>query len=170
MRFDNFNGDFKQVPGAKGYYVNEVGVLVSTKLGTPKEIKFFANVDGYMITGIQNNEGKKIKIRRARIVALTWIPNDLPKLRNVVCHNDGTRTNDSVGNLHWGTQAENMQEAVAHGTIWPGGVRKFSNDDVVAIRYAHDNGASILGLSKEYNVDRATIRNCVKNVTYQDVA
>ena len=33
-----------------------------------------------------------------------------------VCHNDGTRTNNTVGNLRWGTPSENQLDRIDHGT------------------------------------------------------
>lgn len=32
------------------------------------------------------------------------------------CHRDGTRTNNHISNLYWGTHTENIQDAVRHGT------------------------------------------------------
>lgn len=32
------------------------------------------------------------------------------------CHRDGDRTNNHLGNLYWGTRAENVRDAIEHGT------------------------------------------------------
>lgn len=49
-----------------------------------------------------------------RLVALAFIPN--PGSLPLVLHADGTRTNNSVENLRWGTTGDNLRDAVKHGT------------------------------------------------------
>lgn len=59
-----------------------------------------------------------------------------------VCHWDGTRTNDHLSNLRWGTRADNVGDAIRHGTAYRlppmTGERhpqaKLTNADVVLIR------------------------------------
>ena len=34
----------------------------------------------------------------------------------VACHSDGTKTNNALSNLRWGTYTDNAHDAVAHGT------------------------------------------------------
>lgn len=170
MRFENIDGDFKEVPGYKGYFVTKDGKLVTARRGKPKVMKFRMDHEGYYTMTVCI-DGKYLKLKRARAIALAWIPNSNPKYYNNVCHNDGTRNNDNVNNLRWGTFQENMQDKRQHGTnVASGGKRKLVTEQVEAIREAFENGQSILRLAKEYALDRATIRRCVNYVTYQDVA
>lgn len=170
MRFENIEGDFKEIPGFEGYYVTQDGIVVTTRQGQPKLRKFTADVDGYMVISAVKN-GRKGKLKRSRAVALAWISNAKPNLYNTVCHNDGTRTNDHVSNLRWATFRENMLDKRLHGTnVNSGGGRKLTPKQVEEIRESYNSGTAILSLANKYNLDRATIRRCVNYVTYQEVA
>jgi hypothetical protein len=48
------------------------------------------------------------------------------------CHADGSKDNNSLSNLRWGTRKENMQDAVRHGTI--------NTRAALATRWGHANG------------------------------
>jgi hypothetical protein len=51
-----------------------------------------------------------------RLVALTFHgPSPFPKAQ--VLHRDGDATNNHADNLYWGTQQQNMDDAVRHGTL-----------------------------------------------------
>ena len=59
----------------------------------------------------------------------------------LVCHEDGDNANNRVGNLRYGTQASNMQDAVRHGTACLGEKSSFCRitADVVRSIRAHDH-------------------------------
>lgn len=50
-----------------------------------------------------------------RLVALVYIPN--PENLPYVCHKDNVPTNNSVKNLYWGTQKDNMSQASRDGRM-----------------------------------------------------
>lgn len=50
-----------------------------------------------------------------KLVALAFIPN--PNNYVYVLHNDGNCNNNCVTNLRWGTQKDNIQDAIKHGTF-----------------------------------------------------
>lgn len=49
-----------------------------------------------------------------RLVAFTFL--GPPPPNHEVCHGDGDPANNNVENLRWGTRAENIYDAVRHGT------------------------------------------------------
>lgn len=51
------------------------------------------------------------------------------------CHADGTRDNNCVGNLRWGTRAENMQDAKRHG--------RTGNAASLAARWGHKRAEGV---------------------------
>lgn len=54
-------------------------------------------------------------VRMHRVVAEAFIPN--PDDLSMVLHGDGSRTNNAVENLRWGTRSDNSKDAVKHGTF-----------------------------------------------------
>lgn len=50
-----------------------------------------------------------------RLVALVYIPN--PEELPYVCHKDNVPTNNTVSNLYWGTQKDNMAQASREGRL-----------------------------------------------------
>lgn len=74
-----------------------------------KELKVQVNIDGYYVINLQK-DGKSYHRRRARLLALTFIPN--PDNLPVVNHIDHTRTNDSLDNLEWVSYKENSRKSV----------------------------------------------------------
>lgn len=49
------------------------------------------------------------------MVALVYLPN--PECLPYVCHKDNVPTNNSVSNLYWGTQKDNMSQASKDGRL-----------------------------------------------------
>lgn len=70
------------------------------------------------------------------------------------CHNNGNRSDNRVGNLRWGTRAENYEDARRHGTNSKGvrhGGAKLTEQAVSAIRAdqrLHREIASAYGISR----------------------
>ena len=85
-----------------------------------------------------------------------------------VCHADGNPANNQLTNLRYGTQAENMQDRVKHGTSNRGercGNTKLTEADVLEIRELYGTGrftqahlARAFGVTRE-NVG-AIVRRC----------
>lgn len=88
------------------YCVNERGEVLSlrkNKVLSPKR-----NWDGYLRVQLwEHNSCKYISIHR--LVAEEFIPN--PMNKPFVNHIDGDKTNNSVDNLEWCTQQENIRHA-----------------------------------------------------------
>lgn len=66
------------------------------------------NGSGYLSVGLTEN-GKTKTIRVSRIVAITWIENELNKPQ--VNHIDGVKYNNYAVNLEWNTSGENVTHA-----------------------------------------------------------
>jgi hypothetical protein len=73
-----------------------------------------------------------------------------------VCHRDGTRDNDTVGNLYYGTRSQNMQDALKHGIFILNGA-KLTWDNVDDIKKRLGNGEKGRSIAKAYSVSEATI-------------
>lgn len=74
-------------------------------------------------------------------------------------HRDGTRTNNSAANLHWGTRSQNMRDKEAHGTA-PKGERhpqaKLTDEQVRLIREWHAAGVSPTVAMNTFGISRMT--------------
>lgn len=71
---------------------------------------------GYLTVSLSDRKHKRQTFFVHRLVAKAFIPN----LHNYpqVNHIDGNKENNSVENLEWVTQTENMQHAVDNGLKW----------------------------------------------------
>jgi hypothetical protein len=75
------------------------------------------------------------------------------------CHGDGDPANNSLSNLRWGTRASNAADRVEHGTATIGAqhpMARLTEQDVLALRRRHAEGASATELAAEFNVSRMT--------------
>lgn len=69
--------------------------------------------DGYPCVRLTVN-GKRKKWRVHRIMAELFLP-PRPSLKHQICHIDGTKSNNAVSNLRWGTALENAADREKHG-------------------------------------------------------
>lgn len=76
-----------------------------------------------------------------------------------VRHLDGTKNNNVLLNLKWGTRKENMGDAIVHGTVTSGERAHFSkltNESVLKIREMFDSGILSNVIAKMFNVSIPT--------------
>jgi hypothetical protein len=72
------------------------------------------NGRGYPCVTLSRNNARKI-VCVHRLVAQAFLPDSHFDGADV-CHNDGSRTNNHVSNLRWGTRSDNITDTVIHGT------------------------------------------------------
>lgn len=111
------------IPGYPGYYISKRGVLYSRwdingkgvlKKRYHKKVPHL-NKNGRYIIGLSQPGLGTTKWLIHRLVALVYIPN--PEKLPYVCHKDNVPTNNSVSNLYWGTQKDNMSQASSEGRL-----------------------------------------------------
>jgi hypothetical protein len=107
--------EWRDVPNEPKYAVSSHG-----NVRGPRGIMSpWSNQDGYRLVDIRNKHW-----RVASLVMFVFVgPRSADK---EVCHNDGTRTNDRLDNLRYGTRLENMSDKVLHGTTYKGADNVFS--------------------------------------------
>ena len=99
---------WKDIKGYEGLYqVSNLGKVKSLKKHQ-KILKLSDNGRGYMFVGLSKNNKRKNK-NVHRLVAETFISNYDNLLQ--VNHKDGNKNNNSVDNLEWVTQKQNLQHA-----------------------------------------------------------
>ena len=134
---------WKDVKGFEGLYkVSNEGVLFSTprqhtKGGVVKRIRTYQGYEKYNLY----KDGKMYLKRVHRLFAEHFIPN--PENKPYINHIDGNPLNNTLDNLEWVTQKENVQHAIRTGLMNVNGENnpsaKLTDQEVLEIRdlYKH---------------------------------
>ena len=111
------------IPGYPGYHISKRGKIYSRWDVNGKGIlskryhlkTAHLNKKGRYIIGLSQPGIGTTKWLVHRLVALVYLPN--PEGLPYVCHKDNVPTNNSVNNLYWGTQKDNMSQASKEGRM-----------------------------------------------------
>ena len=105
------------VKGYEGIYEidmhGNIYCVLNDRYHRPHQMKFFDNGSGYLRVGLRNANHEYKKHYVHRLVAQAFIPN--PENKPNVNHIDCNTHNNSVENLEWCTQSENIKYAVKLG-------------------------------------------------------
>lgn len=111
------------IPGYPGYHISKRGKIYSRWEVNGKGIlskryhlkQPHLNKKGRYIIGLSQPGIGTTKWLVHRLVALVYLLN--PEGLPYVCHKDNVPTNNSVNNLYWGTQKDNMSQASKEGRM-----------------------------------------------------
>lgn len=101
-----------------------------------------------------------------RLVAESFIPG----VGVVVRHMDGVKTRNTVGNLCWGSHAQNANDKRAHGKHLFGEKHPnatMSESDVLAVRKMHGDGMSQLAICRSTGLGRGAVGYAVRGETWR---
>lgn len=156
---------FKDVVGFEGFYqVSDNGIVKSLDriikykdnrgfLKKGKIVSVYTDRIGRKWVHLQKG-GKTFNKKISCLIAEAFIG---PRpYNNVVRHLDGNPANNTLANLAYGTQKENIQDALRHGTMRGWFESKFSDHEIIDIRA---DRRPIGVIAKEYKVSDATIIN-----------
>lgn len=142
----------KEIKGFSGYEVNENGEVFSCKSKdrTCKKMKPYIDKNGYEVFRLTSDDKKRKAYKCHRIVANTFIENT--KLLPQVNHIDGNKRNNTVENLEWVTNSQNIKHAWDIGLIKgsPYGiiVRDTIKDEIVSYFNGYEKIAQLTGFKK----------------------
>lgn len=131
------------------------GVVTNTKTNNVKALWKGAN--GYLHVDIQEY-GKARKVALHRLLALQYIPN--PENKRTVNHIDGDKLNNSLANLEWATDSENIQHAYNNGLNTQ--VKKITTEDYSAILARFYAGENLTTIVKDYKFSLPTFSTYVE--------
>lgn len=149
------------IDGFPYYSVDRDGNVWSIKGGTPRALRLRQVPAGYLTVTI-NHGSRQQNFRVHRLVARAFLGEPAPDQE--VRHLDGTRTNNRVSNLAWGTRVENAADRERHGTTVRGRKHhsaRFTPEQIGDVRRRHAAGMSQSALAREYGVSSTAIRQIV---------
>lgn len=120
-----------------------------------KILALLENQDGYFKVLLSKN-GKTTNKLVSTLVAEAFLgprPEGL-----LVLHNDGNPKNNYVSNLRYGTQRENMQDSIKHGTRPHGRAHKSAKLTEQQVREIRASKETNVHLAWLYEVDPSTVR------------
>ena len=158
--------EFIKIYGFEKYGVSKDGRVISYnyagKGNNPKELKIGDDGRGYPQVTIVSDAGKRTSIRVHRLVALTYIVNELDE--KYVNHIDGNKLNNNVTNLEWCSHRDNIIHARDMGLLSCkqgelGGHNKLTEKDVIKIKMELKDyyRGQLSDIARKYNMDRSTI-------------
>lgn len=116
--YEMFDGNTTEIPYAPGYFVSDLGIIYGPGSMGRRDYHVLDSYPndkaGHQVVDIYI-DGKRRHKYVAVLVAEAFIPN--PYGYPIVRHWDGNPYNNHVSNLRWGTHADNMHDAMRHGTF-----------------------------------------------------
>lgn len=169
--------EYRLIPGYDWYAISRCGKIIgyhgrgggNGKWGR----RTLTKIHGYLKVGLCRKGEQQRYFNVHRLVLLTWIgppPSDKP----LCCHRDGNPENNTIGNLYWGSQKENIADSIRHGTR-PKGVRngrcKLSESDVREIRRRREeHGETNAVIADAFGVGTTTVSGICTRRTWGHVA
>lgn len=179
--------EWKDIPRYEGLYkASSMGRILSSfrqiKCKSPwggmrvisvpeKILKATRNSQGYRIVRLyKDKKAKDHAVSRLVLLSFTGPPDDETI---EACHKDGSRDNNILSNLRWGTPKQNMEDRERHGRHDRGvdSVKaKLREKDIHRIRLLLEKGEiSMNRIGIRFGVDVATIRDIKIGRTWKHV-
>ena len=117
-----------KIKGFSKYIITKSGEIFSNnylRTGKTKIMKQQTDRYGYKYLKLFRDNGKDIKMKVHRLVAIAYIKN--PKNKKQINHKDGNKINNNENNLEWATSGENQKHA------WKNKLRTFTEKQKIAV-------------------------------------
>lgn len=166
---------FVPIKGFEGYFeVSNYGKI----RGVPRKfcpnsriMRTHVDAGGYVAVHLQKRQQKKT-LKVHRILAIAFIPN--PNNYNTINHINGIKTDNSLPNLEWCTQADNMKHAYRLGLnrVVRGeetGSAILTEKQVVQIREIRKTGLTYLKIGEHFNVSGQVVGDICRGKIWKHV-
>lgn len=156
---------WKPVVGHEGWYeVSNLGRVRRCTILKPQVIR-----GGYLYVNLK----KRCKSTKGIIHSMVLKAFVGPRGDDKVCrHKDGVRTNNSLINLEWGTQKENISDKKKHGTHFMGATHHNSvltESEVISIRALARSNFPHVALARRFRVTPAHIGHIVNRRAWNHI-
>lgn len=170
------------IPGYEGFYeVSDLGRVksltrtISTGPGTtgprvwPERIlRSEPAANGYLYVSLRRDGKKPQRTVHSFVMEAFVGPHPGPGFH--VCHGNGVRSDNRLGNLRYDTEAANHADTIMHGTSLRGErqpAHRLTEDEVREIRRRYAAGGVLQKqLAAEYGVGKVTIHHVVHRTTW----
>ena len=161
--------DWRAIPGFEQYEISTQGCV---RRGGSM-LKQFVQNSGYLMLRL-SKQGKPFSKLVHRLVAETFI-GPSPFDGACVCHADGNKRHNEVGNLRWDSRSGNEADKIAHGRMCNGsrhGNAKYFDADIDRMREMHLYGAQTRAIARVFDahesyVSKVCHRHKRSNPTYE---
>lgn len=170
--YDNIDQDGEYLPFIISSYGRVFSLNYKKKKGHLHELKLI-NVKGYLIAPINFN-GRKRSVKVHRLVAIAFIKNKNPKVKQKINHKNGIKTDNYYWNLEWCTDKENVRHAHKTGLANNKGENnpenKYSKKQIKKVCSMLEENHSLKDISKKTKVEYSTIANILYRKNWIDVS
>lgn len=145
------------------------GTLVGTDGTIYRRYDPVVSFGGYHTVKLPITGGKHVTIRRHTLVLETYHG---PSNGRVARHGKLGPGDDSVGNLQWGSQADNCADTVAHGHSTKGernAQAKLSAQGAMEIYQRYRAGESGSALAREFGISQPTVVDIAQRRTWRHI-
>lgn len=146
--------EWKPIKQYPGYFVSRDGEVLSIRGNSERVLKTWPNQYGHRYVELHNGYSDR-KFLVHRLVAEAFIKNNTAG--SIVMHLDDNPTNNSVDNLRWGSQADNMHDCFAKERNFTKPVCCFETGKTYK---------SCAEAAKDFSVSRSLVTLCCENKCY----
>jgi hypothetical protein len=160
--------EFVKIKNLERYEISKNSIIRNVENLKIKS-QYISSTGYYMISVSTNNKTKPYRVHR--LLAEMFIP----KIDGFdhVNHKDGNKLNNSLDNLEWCTNKQNIQHAFKNGLInntnENNGMAKLNKESVIEIKKLLASGLSQYKIAKTYNVSRSAILKIKLNKTWSNI-
>ena len=151
--------------GYPDYCITNSGKVYSLK--SRRFLNTQYNDGGYEVITLRSN-GKTNTLKIHRLLCLVFKSNEYFD-GAMVNHIDGNKKNNNLSNLEWVTRSENVLHAYDLGLI-KNKPRQLTDDDVHLICQTLEDGARVIDVAKEFNVDRTIVYSIYNRQSYKYIS
>lgn len=139
---------------------------------TWKKLKPTAGTRGYLVVSLRGRK-RTDRCLLAHLLILEAFKGPCPEGMEARHFPDGTRSNNAIGNLVWGTRSQNHKDkwpqgSMPHGESHP--LTTLTEADIREIRRLREEGMYQTTLAKQFGVTQGSIWNIINRVTWGHVA
>lgn len=167
----------KTIPGFSRYQAYPDGRIECVKKGNTGRwrVPFFLKMNyirkqgGYRIVSLWDDDGRKRSIFHHMLVALAFLG---PRNGMQVRHKDGSKTNNHIENLCYGTHKDNARDRTQHGKTYRGEKifgAKLTSKEVKKIRLARSLGFTRKAIAENFAVSEGAIDGILSGKNWRHV-